>query len=147
MSVPVSAILDNKGHDVATIPPTATLGDAVSMLTERRVGALVITADGGEVAGVISERDVVRLLAADGAAALDHPLESVMTQPVSTCTPATRATELATMMTEQRVRHLPVLDDGRLVGIVSIGDVVKSRIDDLATQTESLERYVTGSAY
>jgi CBS domain-containing protein len=147
MSVPVSVILANKGHDVATVAPQSTLHDVVQGLREHGIGALVVTDADGAVAGMISERDIVRALAREGAAALERPVAEVMVQPVTTCLPSTTATELETTMTEGRMRHLPVVEDGRLVGIVSIGDVVKSRIDELATQAESLERYVTGTAY
>ena len=147
MSVPVSVILDRKGHDVATVSSVQPLAEAVGMLAERGLGALVVVDDAGGLEGIVSERDVVRQIAQDGAEALGRPVADVMTTPVTTCTPSTGATELASTMTEGRIRHLPVVDEGRLVGIVSIGDVVKSRIDDLATQAESLERYVTGTAY
>jgi CBS domain-containing protein len=147
MGLPVSVILDRKGHEVATAGPDATLAEVARQLNERGIGALVVTSPDDEVLGIISERDVVRSVATDGGAALDHPVASVMTQPVTVCAPSTTSTELAAMMTEGRIRHLPVVEDDRLVGIVSIGDVVKSRIDELATQAESLERYVTGSAY
>jgi CBS domain-containing protein len=147
MSVPVSVILATKGHDVATVSPEATLDDVVRGLSEHGVGALVVTDADGAVAGMISERDIVRVLASEGAGALERPVADVMVRPVTTCRPTTTATELETTMTEGRMRHLPVVDDGRLVGIVSIGDVVKSRIDELATQAESLERYVTGTPY
>jgi CBS domain-containing protein len=147
MSVPVSVILANKGHDVATVSPESTLHDVVRGLSEHGIGALVVTDADGAVAGMISERDIVRVLASDGADALERPVSEVMVRPVTTCRPATTATELATTMTEGRMRHLPVVEDGRLLGIVSIGDVVKSRIDELATQAESLERYVTGTPY
>jgi CBS domain-containing protein len=147
MSVPVSVILGRKGQEVVTVSPHTTLTEVARTLTAERVGALVVTDPDGAVSGMISERDIVRAVAEDGPTALDRPVEKVMTQAVTTCTPTTTVTELAAMMTEGRVRHLPVLDQGRLAGIVSIGDVVKSRIDELATQAESLERYVTGTAY
>jgi CBS domain-containing protein len=147
MSVPVSVILGSKGHEVATISPEATLTDVARELDDHGVGALVVTDADEAVAGIISERDLVRALAAGGARALEQPVSEVMMRPVTTCEPSTTTTELANTMTEGRMRHLPVMEGGRLVGIVSIGDVVKSRIDELATQAESLERYVTGSAY
>ena len=147
MSVPVSVILGRKGQEVVTVSGHTTLTEVARMLTAERVGALVVTDADGSVSGMISERDIVRVVAEHGPAALDQPVDAVMTRSVTTCTPATTVTELAAMMTEGRVRHLPVLDEGRLAGIVSIGDVVKSRIDELATQAESLERYVTGTAY
>lgn len=145
VSVPVSLILDRKGHEVATISGGVPVADAVASLVDEGIGALVVLDDGGEVTGILSERDVVRAVA-EGPGALERSVAEVMTRPVTTCTPETRTTELATTMTEGRIRHLPVLEEGRLVGIVSIGDVVKSRIDELSTQAESLERYVTGTA-
>lgn len=147
MSVPVSSILDAKGHEVHTVEETASIGDVAEALADRGIGALVVLDAGGAVTGIASERDVVRAVAADGPAALEQPVTSVMAAPVTTCALTTTTTELAAVMTAGRVRHLPVLDEGRLVGIVSIGDVVKSRIDELAVQAESLERYVTGTAY
>lgn len=147
MSVPVSAILERKGRAVLTARADARLADAARMMAEKGVGALVVTDEGDRVEGIVSERDVVRRVAADGGSALEQTVGEVMTRSVTTCSPATGTTELATTMTEGRVRHLPVVEDGRLVGIVSIGDVVKSRLDELATQAESLERYVTGTAY
>lgn len=147
MSVPVSAILESKGQEVLTASGDDRLVDAARSMADRGVGALVVTDEHGGVQGIVSERDVVRRVAAEGAEALEQRVAEVMTRSVTTCSPATGTTELATTMTEGRVRHLPVVEEGRLVGIVSIGDVVKSRIDELATQTESLERYVTGTAY
>jgi CBS domain-containing protein len=147
MSVPVSAILERKGHEVLTASAQDRLADAARAMADRGVGALVVVDEQGAVEGIVSERDVVRRVAADGAAALEQRVEEVMTRSVTTCSPSTGATELASTMTEGRMRHLPVVEEGRLVGIVSIGDVVKSRLDELATQTENLERYVTGTAY
>jgi CBS domain-containing protein len=147
MGVPVSAILERKGHAVVTTSPGSSVAEAARLMADEQVGALVVTDERGTVEGILSERDVVRRIARDGAAALDEAVGEAMTRAVTTCTPATGTTELATTMTEGRMRHLPVVADGRLVGIVSIGDVVKSRLDELATQTESLERYVTGTAY
>ena len=147
MSVPVSAILEGKGHEVLTASAQDRLVDAARSMADRGVGALVVVDEHGGVEGIVSERDVVRRVAADGAEALEQRIVEVMTRPVTTCSPSTGTTELASTMTEGRMRHLPVVEEGRLVGIVSIGDVVKSRLDELATQTESLERYVTGTAY
>jgi CBS domain-containing protein len=147
MGVPVSAILERKGHAVVTVSAASTISEAARLMADERVGALVVTDERGGVEGILSERDVVQRVARHGAAALGEPVGSVMAQPVTTCSPTTGTTELATTMTEGRLRHLPVVEDGRLVGIVSIGDVVKSRLDELAIHTESLERYVTGTAY
>jgi CBS domain-containing protein len=142
MSVPIARILDRKGREVATTTAATSLADAVAALDEHDIGALVVV-DGDRVTGVVSERDVVRRLARgsiDGLAVGD-----VMTSPVFTCDPSATVDDLMATMTERRVRHLPVVEDDRLVGIVSIGDVVKWRIDELATQAEQLEGYVTGS--
>lgn len=147
MSVPVNVILERKGHEVLTATPQDRMADVARTMAEQGVGALVVTEDDGAVVGIISERDVVRHVASEGADALEQSVAEVMTHPVTTCASTTGVTELATTMTEGRVRHLPVVDDGRLVGIVSIGDVVKSRLDELALEAESLERYVTGTAY
>lgn len=147
MSVPVSVILDRKGHEVLTTSADSTVADATALMVDRGVGALVVTEASGAVEGIVSERDVLRGLATHGTQVLDRTVAEVMTRAVRTCAPNTGTTELAETMTEGRIRHLPVVDDGRLVGIVSIGDVVKSRIDELATQAESLEAYVSGTTY
>jgi CBS domain-containing protein len=147
MSVHVAVILNRKGIDVATISPDATVADAVRALTEHRIGALVVSDDGRTVVGMLSERDVVRWLASDGAAALGRSVAEIMTTEVITCGRQTSADELMSTMTQRRIRHIPVLEEGELAGLVSIGDVVKSRMDDLETQTESLEAYITGTSY
>ena len=147
MGVPVSAILEHKGHAVITTSPRTPVAEAARLMSDERVGALVVTGELGGVEGIVSERDVVQCVAQHGVEALGGPVEEVMTRSVTTCTPTTDSTELAATMTEGRIRHLPVVDDGRLVGLVSIGDVVKSRLGELATQAESLERYITGTAY
>lgn len=145
MTVRVGVILARKGSDVATIRPGATLADAAQALAERNVGALVVSTDGSTVAGILSERDIVRRLAQAGAGALGLTVADVMTSEVTTCGRDATADELMATMTSGRIRHVPILEDGRLAGIVSIGDVVKSRIDELETQTEALQDYVTGS--
>jgi CBS domain-containing protein len=146
MSVSVSVILDRKGADVVTIGRDTTVTDALKTLAEHNIGALVVSDRTGEISGIISERDVVRRLAGLGSATLELTVAEVMTADVRTCTLDATADEVMQVMTTQRARHLPVLDDdGRLVGIVSIGDVVKSRIDDLETQARSMQDYITGS--
>jgi len=147
MTVQVAVILARKGTEVVTIRPDATLADAAASLGERDVGALVVSGDGRSVQGVLSERDIVRCLAESGAGALGRTVGEVMTAEVHTCERDTTADELMALMTTRRIRHVPVLEDDRLAGIVSIGDVVKSRIDELETQTEALQGYVTGSSY
>lgn len=137
----VDQILDSKGREVATVAPDATIADAVDALREHNVGALVVSADGAEVAGILSERDVVRGLA-DGPEMLQHTVGELMVRDVATCHGRTDTEELMGTMTSGRFRHMPVLADGRLAGIVSIGDVVKARIDELATETEQLVGYI-----
>jgi CBS domain-containing protein len=139
----IRRILKDKGADVLTISSDEHVGEAVRRLADRNVGAVVVV-DGSTVVGVLSERDVVRQLAV-APDVLNLPVGDVMTSPVATCGLDTTGDELMRLMTERRFRHVPVLDDDRLVGIVSIGDVVKHRIDELATQTERLTEYVAGS--
>jgi CBS domain-containing protein len=143
-TVRVEDVLRHKadGGAVATVAGTATIGDALAHLVERNIGALVVTADGEHVDGVISERDVARGLHARGAQVLADPVHSVMTAEVHTCTPDTAVTDLTRLMTERRVRHVPVMVRGRLAGLVSIGDVVKARLDELETEREQLVGYI-----
>jgi CBS domain-containing protein len=136
-------ILARKGRDVATIGPDATVTEALAELARRNVGALVVTADGATVDGILSERDVVRRLAVDGAAVLDRPVADVMVTEVTTCPGTTTTPELMALMTDRRVRHVPVLADGRLAGIVSIGDVVKTRVDELEAEAHQLADYIS----
>jgi CBS domain-containing protein len=143
----VSLILGRKGTDVVTIGRQATVTEALQVLSEHNIGAIVVC-ERGAVDGIVSERDIVRRLAISGSETLGLTVEEVMTADVLTCNPDATADEVMQVMTEHRARHLPVLDDrGRLMGIVSIGDVVKSRIDDLETQTQSMQDYISGSAY
>jgi CBS domain-containing protein len=146
MSVPVSVILERKGADVVTIGPEELLSAAVAALTSHRIGALVVAGSDRSVLGVLSERDVVHCLSEQGPSCLDTPVTELMTTDVATCGKGTTTDELMTLMTNRRIRHVPVLGGGRLAGIVSIGDVVKSRLDELEVETETLQRYVTGSA-
>lgn len=147
MSVRVSVILSHKGSDVATIPQDATVVDALRTLAELNVGALVVSDDRETVDGIVSERDIVRRLAGDGAAALELCIRDIMTADVLTCTREATDDEVMQTMSDLHARHLPVVDgDGRLTGIVSIGDVVKSRIDELTTHAQSMESYISGSA-
>lgn len=135
-------ILATKGRDVATIAPTATVTDAVAELAARNVGALVVSSDGSHLDGIVSERDVVRALARDGAAVLDMTVADLMKTNVATCEPRSDTEGMMALMTERRFRHLPVLENGRIAGIISIGDVVKVRIDELATEREELVDYI-----
>jgi len=138
----VSQILDSKGRDVEVVAPDATVAEVVRVLTARNVGALVVSADGTSVDGIVSERDVVRCLAAEPDV-LSRRVDELMVRGVATCTPRTHIQELMETMTSGRFRHVPVVDgEGRLGGIVSIGDVVKARIDELATEAQQLVGYI-----
>ena len=129
------------GPGVATTTPTATIGELLALLHRYNVGALPVV-DGGELVGIVSERDVVRHLHERGRALLDATVGDIMTSDVVTCSPRDRAADLARVMTERRIRHLPVCDDRGLIGIVSIGDLVKARIDQLENEREQLASYI-----
>jgi CBS domain-containing protein len=141
--VRIADVLRNKGSEVATVAPDATVTELIATLAERNVGALPVV-DGGRLVGIVSERDVVRRLHAGGAAVLDARVADIMTSEVTTCSPSDGAAELASVMTRGRFRHLPVVVDGRLAGIVSIGDLVKARIDMLESEREQLQSYIAG---
>jgi CBS domain-containing protein len=127
---------------VATIGPDATVAAAVAEMARDNVGALVVSSDGRTVEGIVSERDVTRALESFGGALLDKPIRLIMSSEVRTASPDESIESLAVMMTEYRVRHVPVLEDGVLAGIVSIGDVVKSRIEELEEDKDALLQYI-----
>lgn len=137
----ISDVLRQKGTAVATIAPTATVRELVTTLREHNIGATVVT-DGDAVVGIVSERDIVRKLDENLADLLSAQVSEIMTRGVLTCGPDDTVDSLAETMTERRIRHMPVLDHGRLAGIVSIGDVVKSHIRQLETDREQLESYI-----
>jgi CBS domain-containing protein len=139
----IAEVLRLKGSAVVTITPETPVSGLVDQLAQHGVGALVVSADGQSLDGIVSERDVVRRLAAHGAGLLDHTVADIMTRSVRTCGLKDTIDELMALMTEQRVRHVPVLEDGKLVGLVSIGDVVKQQIDVLKTERDQLEAYIT----
>ena len=138
----VKAILSRKGGDVVTIAPTANLTAAVQLLAARRIGAIIVTGPDNRVAGVLSERDIVRTLSERGPAALDENVGTVMTRKVTTCTEADTIAFIMERMTEGKFRHLPVVDQGRLVGVISIGDVVKYRIEEVVHDADALREYI-----
>jgi CBS domain-containing protein len=140
----ISEVLRKKGSDVVTIAPEATVRDLLGVLAEHNVGAVVVSADGTSLDGIVSERDIVRRLHRIGADLLDRPVRDIMTAVVHTCSPDDRVESLRSTMTEHRIRHLPVVCGGRMVGIVSIGDVVKSAISELQTEREYLVQYLRG---
>jgi CBS domain-containing protein len=139
----IERVLADKGADVLTTTADTTVREAVGRMADRNVGAVVVLA-GDRLVGIMSERDVVRRLAVEPAV-LDLEVGEVMTSPVTSCTPDTSIDELMRVMTDGRFRHVPVVVDDRLVGIVSIGDVVKRRLDELETETKQLTEYVSGS--
>ena len=138
----VKAILDTKGSDVATVAPNADVVSAIKLLAERRIGALVVVDSDRVVAGIISERDIIRVLAEYGTAALAQPVEQVMTSKVVTCTRGETVSSVMELMTAGKFRHLPVVEHGRLTGIISIGDVVKYRVQEIETESATLRDYI-----
>ena len=141
----VQSIIGTKGTDVATIRQASTLTDALAALAEHGIGALVVSGDGKAIEGIVSERDIVRAAARTGAAALDASVGSVMSTDVITCALGDGVDRLMGLMTDRRIRHLPVVDDqGQLVGIISIGDVVKARLAELEQENEALSQYISG---
>jgi CBS domain-containing protein len=142
----VSQILKTKADDsVATVMPSTTIGQAAQMLAERRIGTLIVSRDGKTADGIISERDIVRQLGQAGAQCLDAPVTSVMTSELMTCDRDMRADIVLEKMTEGRFRHMPVLADGELVGLISLGDVVKARLMELAMEKDALEGMIRGN--
>ena len=139
----VSQILKDKGDLVFTASPHETVGAAAALLLSRKVGAMVIVDSKDEVAGILSERDIVRVVAERGAAGLTQPISSCMSVDVVFATPSESVQTLLERMTDRRIRHLPVLRDGRLAGIISIGDLVKSRIAETEAEAENLKAYIT----
>jgi CBS domain-containing protein len=138
-------VLRAKGAQVVTITPDTKVRRLLAVLAEHRIGAVVVSADGSSIDGIASERDIVRALAERGAAVMSEPVTAIYTAEVRTVTPQTSLEEVMRMMTEHRVRHAPVVADGVLRGIVSIGDVVKNRIDELETERAALTDYITSA--
>lgn len=138
----VKSILSAKGSNVVTVAPTATLGEATKILADRKIGALIVTGAGGRITGIISERDIVRAFARHGDKALPLPLTDVMTRKVVTCAPTDSVAVIMERMTSGKFRHLPVTDEGELVGIISIGDVVKYRLTELEFEKEAMRDYI-----
>ena len=138
----VKAILEKKGHDVFTLSPNDQLAAAVALLAEHRIGALVITNGDRKIVGILSERDIVRVLHKEGAAALEQTVRAAMTPKVNICNENHTVNEVMEIMTRGRFRHLPVEKDGQLDGIISIGDVVKRRIEDVEKEAEEIRSYI-----
>jgi CBS domain-containing protein len=138
----VSTILAAKGRDVVTIEPSASLAAAAKLLAEKRIGAVLILGADRLIVGILSERDIVRALAERGAGALDEPVSRTMTRKVSTCTESETVSSIMERMTDGKFRHMPVVDQGRLVGMVSIGDVVKHRLRAMERDSAAMHDYI-----
>ncbi len=138
----IEDIISKKGADVVTVAPTATVAELLDLLARNNIGAVVVSEDGATIGGIVSERDVVRHLASTGAGVLAEPVTAIMTAEVQTCSREDNLESTAQAMTYGRFRHLPVVEDGRLVAIISIGDVVKNRIDQLTDERNHLLEYL-----
>lgn len=138
----VAAILANKGRSIVTIRPEMTISEACDLLAQHRIGAVVASRDKETIDGILSERDIVRALARDGASALDRPVSYYMTRTVETVTVANTVAEVMERMTAGRFRHMPIVEDGRLIGLVSIGDIVKHRIAAAESEAEQMRNYI-----
>jgi CBS domain-containing protein len=141
----VSNILAAKGREVTTIEPGATMKSAMALLAEKRIGAVLVLGVDHRIVGILSERDIVRAIAERGAGALEEPVSRSMTRKVSTCTESETIASLMERMTEGKFRHLPVVDQGRLVGIISIGDVVKHRLQEMERDSAAMHDYILTS--
>ncbi|MDB5682420.1 MAG: hypothetical protein JWM38_1144 [Sphingomonas bacterium] len=139
----IASILESKVGDVISVAVGMSVADAVALLAEKRIGAVPVL-DGGRVVGIFSERDVLYCLARDGAPSLDRPVEQVMTTPAITITADLKILTALSLMTKRRVRHLPVLEGERMIGFVSIGDLVKKRIDRIEEEAEAMRSYIQG---
>jgi CBS domain-containing protein len=138
----VKAILAAKGGEIVCIEPTADLAAATQLLSANRIGAVLIKGAGGHIAGILSERDIVRALSQHGAAALALPIGQVMTREVTTCTEEDNIATIMERMTAGKFRHMPVVSKGHLVGLISIGDVVKQRVEEIESESNALRDYI-----
>jgi CBS domain-containing protein len=139
----VSDVIRGKGSTVVTVEPDTDVRTLLAVLARHGIGAVVVSSDGTTIEGIVSERDIVRALADRGATVISDPVRNIMTADVRTCSMNTHIDELMTMMTEGRFRHLPVVVDGHLAGLVSIGDIVKHRVGELEQEREALSKYIT----
>jgi len=145
MEAKVSTVLKLKGHDVVTVAPHQTVASVVKVLTQNRIGAVPVIDESGQLVGIISERDIIRAISEHAEAALTLHAEQLMTREVRTCSSEDRLVDLMQVMTVQRIRHLPVVQNGALHGIVSIGDVVKQRLEEVQVEVEQLQSYIRSS--
>ena len=143
--MPVSTILKAKPQEgVITVMPGSTVGAAAQLLSAKRIGAVIVSPDGAQLAGILSERDIVRELGRRGAACLDDKVEALMTRDVVSCVPGDRTNDVLQRMTDGRFRHMPVMQGDQMVGLISIGDVVKARLSELSTEVDALEGMIKG---
>jgi CBS domain-containing protein len=137
----VRAILDSKGHQIQSVEPDVKLAAAINILSERKIGAVLVMSK-GQVEGILSERDIVRVLGERGAAVLNEPVSAVMTRKVISCKQSDTVSSIMETMTSEKFRHLPVIEEGRVVGLISIGDVVKWRVREYEMEQEALREYI-----
>jgi CBS domain-containing protein len=137
----VRAILDTKGHQIQSVPPEATMAAAIKLLGERKIGAVLVM-DAGRIEGILSERDIVRVLGERGASVLEEPVSAVMTRKVVSCKQSDTVSAIMEMMTLGKFRHLPVVESDRVVGLISIGDIVKWRVREYENEQEALREYI-----
>jgi CBS domain-containing protein len=137
----VRSILDTKGHQIVSVEPNSPLSEAVKLLSQRRIGAVLVMS-GGRIEGILSERDIVRVLGERGASVLDEPVSAVMTRKVVSCREKDTVASIMEQMTSGKFRHLPVVEDDKVVGLISIGDVVKWRVKEYESEQEALQNYI-----
>lgn len=141
----VSKILETKPEGgVISVTPTSSIAEAAALLSKRKIGTVVVSSDGKALDGILSERDIVRALGAKGASCLNEKVSALMTSKIITCTSAERADDVLTKMTQGRFRHMPVVDDGKMIGLISIGDVVKARLSELSMEKDALQGMIMG---
>jgi len=141
----ISQILNDKPtQGVVTVAPGTSVGDAANTLSSKGIGGVIVCEGGAKALGIVTERDIVRELGKRGTVCLDDKVEDIMTRDIVSCTPGDRAIKVLQMMTEHRFRHMPVMDEGKMIGLVSIGDVVKARLDELANQADALKNMIMG---
>lgn len=143
--MPVSHILKSKGRDVVTAKPSTPIGQVAKILAENRIGAIVVTGDNDSIAGILSERDIVRAIATSGAEILSQPASTIMSTKVKTCKEGDTEAELMSLMTAHRIRHLPVVKNDKIVGMISIGDVVKLRIEAIEREADEMKAYIASA--
>jgi CBS domain-containing protein len=139
----IQSILNTKGRDVITVSPETTVRDAVSVICEKRIGAVVVVGEDRMIDGIFSERDLIRGINETGADVLDKPVKDIMTREVQTCGRFDAIVDVMGLMTRRRFRHIPVVENGKLIGLVSIGDAVKARIADAESEAEALKEYIS----